>query len=203
MGTIDRIKLIVKSNVNDILRKGENPEKMRELAIEEMRENIRNVKLLITEAIVELRKLEREVDKNAEQAKEWEQRAILALQKERDDLAKQALEQKQKLVEQETNYHTQIEQQKQNIDSLKESLQSLEVKMKGLHVSPATTIAIDSTALNAYDRMVEKVRDMEDWAEAMEELDEEKKLEREYQKLETESKVEAELEKLKAKVKSS
>ena len=199
MGTLNRIKLIVKSNVNDVLRKIENPGKTRGLAIEEMRENIRNVKLLITEAIADLKKLGREVESNSEKAKKWEQRALLALREERDDLAKQALERKQKLLEQEANYRAQIEQQKQNIESLKESLRSLEVKMKGLRVSPRT-LTIDSTAVSAYDRMVEKVRDMEAWAEAMEELDEEGKLEREYQKLEIESKVEAELEKLKAKV---
>ena len=57
MGTLDRIKLIAKSNINDFLSKGENPTKMRELAVEEMRENIRNVKLLITEATVDLKRL--------------------------------------------------------------------------------------------------------------------------------------------------
>ena len=189
--------MIVKSNVNDLLRKGENSGKIRELAIEEMRENIRNVKLLVFESITDLKKIEREVESNTEKAKEWEQRALLALQKGREDLAKLALEQKQKLVEQETDYRTQIGQQKQNIDLLKDSLQSLEVKMKSLRVFPTS---IDSAAISAYDKMVEKVRDMEAWAEAMEEL-EENKLEKEFQKLETESKVEVELERLKAKVK--
>lgn len=174
--------------------------KMREFTIEKMRENIRNVKLLITEAIAELKKLEHEVESNAEKAKAWEKRARLAIKKGRENLAKQALEQKQKLTRREANYRSQIEQQKQNIELLKEDLKSLETKMKTPSLS-TTTFSTDSTAVQAYDRMVEKVRDMEAWAEAMEELDEEDKLEREYQELEAESKVEAELEKLKAEVK--
>lgn len=201
MGTLDRIRLIVKSNINDILNKGENPRKMRELAVEEMRENIRNVKLLISDATVDLKRLEREVKSNAEKAQEWEDRALLALKKEREDLAKQALEQKQRLTEQEAYYREQIDQQKQNIESLREDLKSLEVKMKTLRLSPV--LPIDSTAFQAYDRIVDRVRNMEAWAEAMEELDEEDKLEREYQKLETESKIESELNKLKAKVESN
>jgi len=201
MGTLNRIKMIIKSNVNDMLRKAENQGKIRELAVEEMRENIRNFKLLITDAIVDLKRLEREVENNAQKAEEWQQRAILALKKEREELAKQALERKQKLDEQQNYYRSQIEIQRQNIDSLKDELESFEMKMKTLRLSP-TTLKFDSPAIDAYDRMVERVRDMEAWAEAMEELDEEKNLENEFQKIETDTKVDTELEKLKEKVKS-
>ena len=68
MSISDRIKLIVKANLNDMVSKAENPAKAMELMLEEMRQNVRSVKSLILEATAELKRAERTSDENIQQA---------------------------------------------------------------------------------------------------------------------------------------
>ena len=99
MSISDRIKLIAKANLNDIISKAENPAKAMELMLEEMRQNIRSVKSLILEATAELKRAERTSDENIQQANEWERKAEFALKKGREDLARQALSRKKTRLE--------------------------------------------------------------------------------------------------------
>ena len=226
MGTLDRIKLILKANLNDIISKSEDPAKALGLMLEEMRQSILNIKSLILEATAELKHAERAADDNIQKAHEWEEKAAFALKKGREDLARQALSRKRTLFDKGTNYREQIAAQQANIESLKESLKTLEAKMSELRSNQARLAAqqeyakfrrptpirptpepvipvIDTTVIDTYDRMVSKVEDMEVLAEALAEMTQEDKLEREFRELEVKDKLDKDLEELKARVTGS
>lgn len=223
MGTVERVKRIIRANVNDMLRQAEDPSKAMGLMLEEMRGTIREVKSLIAEALTDLKRAEREADENKDQAKVWEERAILALSKGREDLARQALARKKTLLEKEASYREQVATQRDNIESLKESLLTLEAKMDDLRQKhaklaaqqeyakkrPTTRIqpitepiipVLDTSAFDAYDRMVDKVEEIEALAEAIAEMAGEDDLERKFEELEAKDEVERDLEVLKAKM---
>lgn len=223
MSISDRIKLIVKANLNDMISKAENPAKAMELMLEEMRQNIRSVKSLILEATAELKRAERTSDENIQQANEWEGKAEFALKKGREDLARQALSRKKTLLERGESYREQIAVQRANIESLKESLKALEAKMDELRtshikiaakqeyakrrpthvrISPPEPVVpvIDTAAVDAYDRMVSKVEEMETLAEAIAEMAQEDQLEQEFRQLEAQDELDRDLAALKAKV---
>ena len=91
MGIFSKLSLLIRSNLNDLIARAENPEKMLEQVIIDMREQQTKAKQEVALAIAEERKLKAQVESEAKQAQEWERRAVLALQQGRDDLARQAL----------------------------------------------------------------------------------------------------------------
>jgi phage shock protein A len=99
VGIMDRIKLNARANLNYILSKAENPQKMLDQFLLEMRESVREVERAVTDAVVGVKKLEREISASAEKAAQWEERAVLALKKDNEELARKALEQKHIYVE--------------------------------------------------------------------------------------------------------
>jgi phage shock protein A len=223
MGTFDRIKLILKANLNDMIDKSENPAKAMELMLEEMRQSIRSVKSLILEATAELKQAERAADENIQKVRDWEEKAAFALKKGREDLARQALARKRTLFENGTSYREQIAAQRTNIESLKESLKTLEEKMSEFRSNQTKLAArqeyakfrrsptigptpepvipiIDTTAVSTYERMVSRIEDMEILAEALAEMTEEDKLEKEFQELEAKDKLDKDLEELKSRI---
>jgi phage shock protein A len=223
MGTIDRMKLILKANLNDIISKSEDPAKAMGLMLEEMRQSIRSIKSLILEATAELKQAERAADENIHKSHEWEEKAAFALKKGREDLARQALSRKKTLFDKGNNYREQIAVQQANFEILKESLKTLEAKMSELRSNQAKLAAqqeyaklrrpvpvrparepvmpvIDTTTIDTYDRMVSKVEEMEALAEALAEMTQEDKLEREFRELEAKDKLDKDLEELKAKI---
>ena len=220
MQTLNRAKLIVRSHVNDLLEKAEDTRKTRGLMVEEMRQNVRNVKTLIAGAIADLKLIEREIDAHGTEAKGWEEKAVFALKKGEEDLARRALARKSEHVEKADRYREQIGTQQEIIDSLKSSLKTLETKMDTMRYqtakldvaeslgtlqstidpTPSTDTVIDTTAFDAYDRLVDRVRDLEAQAEALAELTQGDDLEQKFHEIENNEKVEADLAALKTKV---
>ena len=220
MQTLNRATLIVRSHVNDLLEKAEDTRKTRGLMVEEMRQNVRNVKTLIAGAIADLKLIEREIDAYGTEAKGWEEKAVFALKKGEEDLARRALARKSEHVEKADRYREQIGTQQEIIDSLKSSLKTLETKMDTMRYqtakldvaeslgtlqstidpTPSTDTVIDTTAFDAYDRLVDRVRDLEAQAEALAELTQGDDLEQKFHELENNEKVEADLAALKTKV---
>ncbi len=223
MAIIDRIKLNARANLNHILDKAENPQKMLNQFLMEMRGSVREVKEAVATAIVGVKKLEREAESCAEKAAEWENRALLALRKDNEELAKKALEQKHIYADKELTRRTELEKQKQTVEELKVSLSDLEAKLEELYQKRLNLIRqyaqlqeraaqtplaqpvvseldVDTSVLDTYDRMVDRVRTLEAQAEALAELAEMDDLEAEFQKLEEETNIEAELEAMKARI---
>src|ERR671916_3416333 len=91
MGIIDRIRTLFKSNINDLISSAENPEKMLNQLILDMQNQLARAKQQVAAAIADEKRLRDQADAEYRQAEDWEKRAILAVQEQRDDLAKQAL----------------------------------------------------------------------------------------------------------------
>ncbi|MYE91432.1 PspA/IM30 family protein [Candidatus Poribacteria bacterium] len=220
MQTLNRAKLIVRSHVNDLLEKAEDTRKTRGLMLEDMRQNVRHVKALIAGAIADLKLIEREIDAHGTEADRWEDKAVFALKKGEEDLARRALARKGEHIKKADLYREQIDTQQEIIDSLKSSLKTLETKLDTMRFqtaqvaaaesletlqstvgsTPSAATVIDTTAFDAYDRLVDRVRDLEAHAEALAELTQGDDLERKFHELENSEKVEADLAALKTQV---
>ncbi|CAM2008245.1 PspA/IM30 family protein [Acanthopleuribacter pedis] len=94
MGIFSRISEIVNSNVNSILEKAENPEKLVKLMIHEMEDTLTEVKSSAAEVVADRIRIERALDTEKQRVSDWQAKANLALDRNREDLAKEALEQK-------------------------------------------------------------------------------------------------------------
>ena len=91
MGLFDRLSSLIKANLNDLISKAEEPEKLLEQSILDMRSQLAKAKQQVAAAIADEKRLRDQADTEFKQAGEWEQRAMLAIQQNRDDLARQAL----------------------------------------------------------------------------------------------------------------
>ena len=94
MGIFSRITDIVNANINSMLDKAENPEKMVKLMIHEMEDTLTEVKSAAAEVVADQLRLKRNLDHEQKRRDDWESKATLAVEKGREDLAKEALEQK-------------------------------------------------------------------------------------------------------------
>ena len=219
MQTLDRAKLIVRAQVSDLLTKLEDGQKTRQLALEEVRDDIRGIKSLVVNAIANLKLIEIQIEETDSDAEKWEERATFALQKSEEDLARRALSRKHELTRRAERYRDQLTAQRDTIDTLKSSLKSLESKLDEMRFDTAridvqeklsrqSTLGATSashyvtgdSAFDAYDRMVEQVRDLEAHAEAFEELMQGDKLEQEFRALERKNEVDRDLAALKSKL---
>ena len=190
MGIFDRLKTVVSSNINDLINKAENPEKMLNQLLIDMNEQMIESKKAVAMAIADEKKLERESLENKTQAAEWEKKAMLAVRAGRDDLAKEALVRKQ---EYETYYgqlSTQWQAQKASVEKLKDSLRQLQNKIdeasrkKNILIARAkraeaqdkinqtmSSLSGNKSAFDTFDRMSKKVDELEARTEAHKELE--------------------------------
>lgn len=218
MGLFERMKRIFKANLNAALSKAEDPEKMLTQLVEEMEEQIGKVKQQVASAIADQKRLERQWKQYEEEARSWEERAKLALQKGSEELAREALMRKNRAKEMADEFKAQLDKQTQIVEELKRSLRELEMKVEEARRKKTLLIArkkraeaqkrIHETmaglrtgsAFEAFERMERKVEEMEAQAEAVKELvveAEEEDLEKKFRELERPS-VDEELERLKA-----
>jgi phage shock protein A len=206
MGIFSRIKTLVSSNVNDMISKAEKPEKMLNQLLIDMSEQLIESKKAVAMAIADEKKLERDMQNQQAQSQEWERKAMLAVQAGKDDLAREALLRKQEYDQAYTEYHKQWEGQKAAVEKLKVSLRELQTKIeaaqrkKNLLVARAkraeaqqkiqstiSTVSGKQSAFEAFDRMAEKVDQMEaqaDAAKELEDLDADTNLEKRFAELE-------------------
>ncbi|MDR1248779.1 MAG: PspA/IM30 family protein [Treponema sp.] len=190
MGIFSRLKTLISSNVNDLINKAEKPEKMLNQLVIDMNEQLIESKKAVALAIADEKKLERELQNQEAQAREWERKAMLAVQAGKDDLAKEALLRKQEFDTNAAEYLKQWESQKASVEKLKQALRELQNKIeeaqrkKNLLVARAkraeaqqkiqstiSSVSGNRTAFDAFDRMSKKVDQMEAEAEAALELE--------------------------------
>ena len=91
MGIFDRLGTLLRSNINDLISRAENPEKMLNQLIVDMRTQLAKAKQQVASAIADEKRLAAQAEQEKKLAEEWEKRAELAVRENRDDLAKQAL----------------------------------------------------------------------------------------------------------------
>ncbi len=188
MGILSRVGTLLKANINDLISKAEDPEKILNQLIVDMREQLIDAKKEVARAIADEKRLKKKYEKEQKQAQEWEKKAMMAVRAGRDDLGKEALQRKKEHDELAQEYKKQWQAQKEAADKLRNSLRQLNDKIeeakrkKGVLVARQkraeaqkriqdTMSGLDDTAaFDAFDRMEEKVEQQEAEAEASAEL---------------------------------
>src|SRR5690554_6748876 len=204
MGILQRLSLLIRSNINDAISRGENPEKVLNQVIVDMREQLARAKQEVAIAIADERKLKAQVEEERRQAAEWENRAVLAVREGRDDLARQALLRQQEYASRAASLEETWQRQAAETDKLKAALRELNDKIeeakrkknllvakqkraqaqKRIHETMAGLS--DRSAFETFDRMAERIEESERRALAAAEVSETlagDSLEREFARL--------------------
>ena len=217
MGIFGRISDVLKANVNELIDKAEDPAKMMDQMLREMQEKLREAKIEVAKAIADEKRLHQQLKQNEIQSKNWESKAMLALKKGDERLAKEALKQKKTYDGLAISIRPQWEQQESLSSKLKDSLRALESKIDEARRKKEILIARqkraeaqkkihdvmtglnDRSAFSTFDRMEQKVMEIEAQADAAVELEMES-LDDQFKALEAGSDVDDELAALKAKM---
>jgi phage shock protein A len=172
-----------------MINRAENPEKMLEQVIDDMNKQLIESKKSVASAIADEKKLERQINQTRAQASQWEQRAETAVKAGEDELAKEALLRKQELDRYAEEYEKQRAEQHESVEKLKVALRALQQKLeeaqrkRNLLVARARRVETqkklqetiggmnDTSAFEAFDRMTEKMDELEAQNEAMQELE--------------------------------
>ena len=188
MGLFDRLSRVVRANLNDMVSKAEDPEKMLEQAVSDMQEDLVQVRQAVARAIAEQRQTEQKYIKDQSEAVKWEQRAKLALSKGDETLAREALKRKKDFTETAAILKNQLDQQTVQVESLRKNLIALESKISEAKTKKNMLVArsraakaneeiqktlgsIDtSSSMSAFERMEEKVVQIEARSQAYGEL---------------------------------
>jgi len=205
MGIFDRLSTMIRSNLNDLISRAENPEKMLNQLIDDMRGNLAKAKQEVAGAIADEKKLQADAEAMRKQAEDWERRAMIAVQEGRDDLAKQALMRYNEALQGAQQLQETWVKHKADTESLKNSLRTLNDKIeeakrkKNILIARARRAEAqqriqetmsgmgDKSAFEGFERMTEKIENQERKAIAAAELQEEfqgDKLAKEFEALE-------------------
>src|SRR6266542_893648 len=191
MGIFDRLSTMLRSNINDLISRAENPEKMLNQLILDMKSSLAKAKQEAAAAIADEKKLQADAEQLRKQAEDWERRAMLAVQENRDDLAKQALMRYNEALQGAQQLHETWLKHKADTEQLKLSLRQLNDKIEEAKRKKNILIArakraeaqqriqetmsglSDKSAFESFDRMAEKIEAMERKAIAAAELQQE------------------------------
>lgn len=220
MGIFSRFADIINSNISALLDKAEDPEKMVRLIIQEMEDTLVEVRSTSAKVLAEKKEIIRRVAKVHQQVQDWESKAELALSKDREDLAKAALIEKQKANEIADSLAAELVVVEEHILRLKEEVAQLQEKLADAKVRQKTIIMrkqtassrlevkkqLDSSkidnAMSKFEQYERRVEGLESQVEAYD-LGKKNTLSDEFAALEAEDSVNDELEALKAKIKAS
>ncbi len=188
MGIFSRLGTLIKSNINDLITKAEDPEKMLNQVLHEMKQQLVDAKKSVAVAIADEKKLQKKYNQEQEKTKEWERKAMVAVRAGDDSLARQALMRKQEHENLASQFQQQWMAQKQAVDKLKDALRLLNNKIEEAtrkknilvarkkraeaHKQIASTMQGlgDTSAFDTFDRMAERINLLEAEAEASSEL---------------------------------
>ncbi|NET28794.1 PspA/IM30 family protein [Okeania sp. SIO1I7] len=217
MGLLDRVWRVIRANINALISGAEDPEKVLEQTVTDMQNDLVKLRQAVAQAIATQKRTERQYSQAQSTADEWYRRAQLALQKGQENLAREALTRRKSYQETATAMKVQVEQQKQVMERLKQNMRQLEQKIseaklkKNMYIARARSAKASEklneilgtvntgNALNAFDRMEEKVMQLEAKSEAIAELGTDS-LEKQFASLEEGNDIEAELEAMKAEI---
>jgi phage shock protein A len=191
MGLFDRLATLLKSNINDLISSAEDPEKMLNQIIVDMRAQLVKAKQQVAAAIADEKRLRDQADAEYKQSEEWERRAMLAVQENRDDLARQALMRQQEHAAHAQQLETTWQAHQAETEKLKNSLRDLNDKIeeakrkknlllarqrraqaqKRIHETMSSLS--EKSAFEAFARMEEKIEQNERMLKASVEIDEE------------------------------
>jgi phage shock protein A len=215
MGLIDRTLRVIRANLNNLIGQAEDPEKVLEQAVEEMQQDLIQLRQAVAQAIATQKRTERQASQAQATAQEWYDRAQLALSKGDENLAREALTRRKSYQETANAMQAQLSQQADVVTKLKENMRTLESKIseaktkKDLYIARARSAqasqkinemlgnAGTGNALSAFERMEDKVLQLEAQSEAIADLGS-NELEKKFAALEGGNDVDTELAALKA-----
>ena len=131
MGIFTRFRDIINSNINAMLDKAEDPEKLINLMIREMEDTLVEIKASCAGVMANEKKIQRQTEDAQTRAKNWGQRAGLAVDKGRDDLAREALLEKRKYAEKDRLLQEELAEMSVLVEQYKEDIRQLEDKLRG------------------------------------------------------------------------
>jgi phage shock protein A len=146
MGIFSRLADIVNSNINAILDRAEDPEKIIRLIIQEMEDTLVEVRSAAVRSIAERKEMERRVDALRREIEEWQSRAELALTRGREDLAKGALTAKARLADALAREERQLAQLAASLDKQNEDIAKLQAKLADAKAREKSLVARHKTA---------------------------------------------------------
>jgi phage shock protein A len=146
MSILNRISLLVRSNVNELLDRAEDPEKTLDQVIRDMASAIQQARSQVAETIAQKNLVESNLNNARKLSDEWGRKAQLAVQKGSDDLAREALRRKRDYESNANVYASQLATQAEVTDKLKGDLQALQSKYEEIVRNRETLIARHRTA---------------------------------------------------------
>lgn len=221
MGLFSRLGTLIRSNINELINKAEDPEKMLNQVLVDMKSQLVEAKKQVAVAIADEKRLKKQYEQEAAKAAEWERKAMLAVRAGDDGLARAALARKTEHDEVAETLKQQWEAQKQSVEQLKGALRGLDNKIeeakrkRNILVSRQkraeaqrtineTLTNINSTsAFDTFERMSDRVMQLEAEAEAVSEIGgalPEASLESQFKALEASTSVDDDLSALKEKM---
>jgi phage shock protein A len=129
MSLLDRVSTLLRANLNDLVEKAEDPEKLLKQIVLDMENQLMQVKTQVAIAIADQHLLEKKRSEHEKESAEWRRKAELAVQKGNDDLARAAIERGLSHDQLMQGFATQAEDQKHEADNLRDALRKLEQKL--------------------------------------------------------------------------
>jgi phage shock protein A len=190
MSIFTKLSTVIKSNINDLISRAENPEKMLDQIILDMRDQLAKAKREVAAAIADERKLRAQLDSEVKQMRQWEHRAMLAVKEGRDDLAKQALVRQQEHKGRAATLDETWRAQSVETEKLKGSLRQLNDKIEEAKRKRNLLVAkqrraqaqkrihetmsglSNTSAFDAFNRMADKIEEQERESLAHQEVNE-------------------------------
>ncbi len=188
MGIFSRLGTLIKSNINDLINRAEDPEKMLNQVLLEMQQQLVEAKKSVAVAIADEKKLHKQYNAELDKAKDWERKAMMAVRAGDDSLARQALVRKQEYENLSQQFQQQWVSQKNAVDKLKDALRLLNNKIEEAKRKKNILIARkkraeaqqqiastlqglgETSAFDTFDRMADQIDMLEAEAEAGAEL---------------------------------
>lgn len=191
MGIFSRLAQLIKSNLNDLISRSEDPEKMLNQVVLDMNNQLVEAKKQVAASIADEKRLAKQLEQEMANAAEWERRAMMALRAGNEPLAKEGLARKREHEDLASTYKEQWAKQKTSVEQLKRALRLLNDKIEEAKRKKNVLIARkkraeaqraiqetmsglrDKSAFETFDRMAQKIDQIEAEAEAHGELAEE------------------------------
>ena len=191
MGIFSRLAKLIQSNLNDLISRSEDPEKMLNQVVLDMNNQLVEAKKQVAASIADEKRLAKQYEQEAANSQEWERRAMMALRAGNEPLAKEGLARKREHDELAATYRDQWTKQKAAVDQLKKALRLLSDKIEEAKRKRNVLVARkkraeaqkaiqdtmsglrDQSAFETFDRMAQKIDQLEAEAEAQGEIAEE------------------------------